>query len=151
MTGQARQYQLPVLAINFRWRRGACAAVPIFIIWFVICLGGCYGNHCIGSRPPLRILQRPFRHFNNCRTNVHKSPSVSRHHSARSPIWTNPSLLCFPNPPLHWNILLTASEMIAHPCFWQCVPDYSCFQGGEPAAPQLIRDYSIWAIPNPRV
>lgn len=38
------------LAINFRWRAGgwggACAALSIFVIWFVICSDSCYGNHC---------------------------------------------------------------------------------------------------------
>lgn len=31
---------------QFQRAEGACAAVSVFIIWFVICLDSCYGNHC---------------------------------------------------------------------------------------------------------
>lgn len=46
---------------------GACAAVSIFIIWFVICLDSCYGNHCsnhcTGSRPHCKSFNDRFDIF----------------------------------------------------------------------------------------
>ena len=82
---------------------GVCAAVSIFIIWFVIPSDSCYSNHCTAitpstttpapTPPPPRILPGLFHHFNNSPPNV-----------TATKVWINctpaPSVTLLPRPSL---------------------------------------------------
>lgn len=143
-----------------------CAAVSIFIIWFVILSDSCYSNHCCdhsASHDPSFPLPKSSQDFSTIsiilcqmrrlKTLVLFAPLLPLSLSslvADCHLWlgnTHPYSTL--SPPR--NIFPAASKMFGHPIILWFAPDYSCWQGGEPAAPQLIIDYFIWAIPNPHV